>query len=467
MSGERRKAPRPEPLQEGLSVFRRFFRTRSSWLANVRERNYGMKMGEVRLPGATAYTPNEPALIRRVLIDERVSFPKDRRYWSLLDPLMGNSILNSDGEVWKRQRAMIDPAFGQARMKVVFPLMRDAVGGMVERFAAKADSPGVIEIDSETTHVTADVILRALLSLPLSSDDARRIYEAFLAFTETLPALTNLALARVPRWLGLFFGVRRGRRAAKRIRALLEARIRPRFDAHRAGQPGEHQDILAGLLEAKDEAGQGFSFPEVVDHVAMLFLAGHETSASALAWALYLIAIHPEAQQRMADEIAAEVGGRELEFADLKRLRFTLDVFRETLRLYPPVGFLPRECAVEATMRGKVMAKGSPVLVSPYLIQRHRDLWKNPDDFDPDRFRTETEAVAQAYLPFGAGPRVCIGQAFALQEAVLVLASLVRRFRLAPAPGPEPVPVGRLTIRSERPILLALSRRDGGATVGP
>ncbi len=454
--------PMPEPMPENTSWIGRFFRTRRSWLDNTRARSYGMKMGENRHLWSTTFMPNEPPLIRRVLVDERETFPKDRRYWSLLGPLMGNSILNSDGETWKRQRRMIDPAFGQARLKVVFPLMRDAVQGMLGRFTAKADAGGEIEVDGETTHITADIILRALLSLPLSGDDARSIYQQFALYTAALPAQTNLALARLPRWLGVLFGSRRSTRAARAIRQLLEHRIRPRCDAHRAGDPGEWKDILAGLLDAVDETdGSVFAFSEVVDHVAMLFLAGHETSASALSWALYLIATHPEVQSRMVEEVESVCGSRELEFADLKRLRLTLDVFRETVRLYPPVGVLIREAATSTTMREKRMAPGSPVLVSPWLIHRNPHHWPNPNAFDPDRFQRESdaEAIANAYIPFGQGPRVCIGMAFALQEAVLVLGSIVQRFRLSPKPGCIPRPVGKLTIRAEEPIVIRLKRR--------
>ena len=453
--------PVPYPLEEARCPFAHLFRERGSMLDRLSARSYGMKMGQYRVPFfTTIFMPNEPALLRRALVDERGTFPKDGRYWSLLRPLMGDSILNSDGEMWKRQRRMIDPAFAQARLKIVFPLMQDAVGLMVGRFAGALPA-GRIEIDTETTHVTADVILRALLSLPLSGADSRLIYDAFQRFTATLPARTLFAIGRLPEWLGAFFGRRRGERAAKEIRRLLEERIRPRHDAHRAGGPGPQQDILAGLLEARDTDGSVFTFDEVVDHTAMLFLAGHETSASALAWAIYLIATHPGIQQRMADEIAAEVGDRPLEFADLKKFRLTLDVFRETLRLYPPVGFLPREAAGQVTMRDKTIAPGCPVLITPWLVHRHRKLWQEPDAFDPDRFRrgADDAAIAEAYLPFGMGPRMCIGMAFAIQEAVLVLASLVRRFRFAPLPGEVPYPFSRLTIRPQKPIRVALSDR--------
>ncbi len=454
--------PRPDAMQVGACPFTRFVRTRRSWLDQMSERAYGMLMGEVRTPFTRLFMPNEPSLVRRVLVDDRAAFPKDRNYWSLLDPLTGESILNSDGAAWERQRRMIDPAFEQARLKLVFPIMADAAQGMLGRVAAAAAGDGRLIVDAETTHITADIILRALISLPMGDDEARKLYDDFHIYTRSLPAQTTLALSRVPRWLGwpLLFG--RGRRAARRIRHRLEAHVRPRYAAHRAGTPGPEQDILAGLLDAVDPAdGSRFTLSEVVDHLAMLFLAGHETSAAALAWAVHLIATHPEAQERMVAEIAAEVGDGPIGFADIKRLRYVMAVFRETLRLYPPVGSLPRAAAAATEMRGKTIAPGCPVLVSPWLIQRHRRLWDRPDHFDPGRFLAggEAEDKTNAYLPFGMGPRVCIGMAFALQEAVLLLALLVRRFRIAPEPGHRPYPVGRLTIRTRDPLPVRVAER--------
>jgi cytochrome P450 len=452
-------APLPDP-NNGGHFLKRFLRARRSWLDLVNSKSYSMKMGEVRGPLTTLYIPNEPPLVRRVMQDERTSFPKDRRYWSLIEPMVGLSILNSDGAEWERQRRMIDPAFEGARMKLLFPMMRECADAMATRIDGLAG--GVFEVDPETTHVTADIILRALISLPLVDEDARLLHHHFKIFCASLPVQTSLALGRLPAWLGVFFGARRGRRSALAMRGLLETRIRPRWEAFRAGNPGPQQDILAGLLVARDEpTGHVFAFSELVDHVAMLFLAGHETSASALAWAIYLVASHPEIQERMAAEVATEIGDRPIEFADLKRLRFILDVFRETLRLYPPVGFLPRMAACPVTMRDKAIKAGCPVMIAPWLLGRHRKHWQHADHFDPDRFRRgeENEAIASMYLPFGSGPRVCIGMALALQEATLILATLVRRFRFAAIPGDAPLPVGRLTVRSERGIRVTVTRR--------
>jgi cytochrome P450 len=330
-------------------------------------------------------------------------------------------------------------------------------------------------MEVEMTHVAADIILRTILSQPLDGEGARRIFEAFgryqaLATQLMMPAFFGL------RWFKPWWSVARSRRAAREIRDLLVAMIRPRFDAFHRSIGGtstapapDQDDILGTLLKVRDaRSGEGFTFEELVDQVAMLFLAGHETSASALAWSLHLMANAPDVQERMYSEASAAWPDVSQEPAGLKDLPLIRNVFRETLRLFPPVGFFARESARDRVMRGKRVAAGASVLISPWLIQRHRDLWARPDEFDPDRYDLDQEdagpcardSLRQAYLPFGMGPRVCIGAAFALQEASLVLAGLVRRFRFEPVAGHVPEPVGRLTVRAENGIRLKVYKRS-------
>jgi cytochrome P450 len=197
----------------------------------------------------------------------------------------------------------------------------------------------------------------------------------------------------------------------------------------------------------------------------MLFLAGHETSASALTWATHLLAQAPDVQARVHAEVTAQLGDRAPALGDMKALTLTRNVFRETLRLFPPVGFMARQTAGSCPMRKKQVPAGATVVVAPWLIHRHRDLWPEPDAFNPDRYDGDAsrEALKQAYLPFGMGPRVCMGAAFALQEATLILAQLVRHHRLDAVAGHVPQPVGRLTIRSANGVRLRLFRRTNHA----
>jgi cytochrome P450 len=216
-------------------------------------------------------------------------------------------------------------------------------------------------------------------------------------------------------------------------------------------------------MEARDrETGVAFTFEELVDQTAVFFLAGHETSASSLSWSLYLLAKCPHFQEQVHAEALAILGDRQPVYEDMRHLERTRDVFREALRLYPPAGFIVREAAETQCMRDKTVKAGSVVMVSPWFIQRHVDLWEEPNAFDPDRFGCPAgEASLQnAWLPFGKGPRICVGAAFATQEAMLALVQLVRYFRFEVLPGEDPEPVGRVTIRSANGTRLVIHRRD-------
>lgn len=450
----------PKPRKNKASALFMFFSARRSWLDALYERSYRMQMGEVHLPGLDLYMVNHPSSVKQVMDTQADDFPKSKLLGEALQPLLGESIFTTSGDLWRKQRSMMDPAFAQARLNVAFPVMKAAVSDMLKRLSSLPDG-AEYDLEVEMTHVTADIIFRTIFSVPMEGADAKRIFHEFARFQAIAPRLLLPSIYNV-RWLVWPWDVWRSRRAASAIRNLLSQLIRPRFDAHRAGKPSETTDILESFLDAKDEnTGQSFSFEELLDQVAMLFLAGHETSASALTWSAYLISNASDVQERMHREVVMHFGDREPEMSDMRYLELVRNVFRETLRLFPPVGFMARQASSACPMHRKKIEQGSTVVVSPWLIQRHRDLWADPDVFNPDRYNDDAsrESLKQAYLPFGMGPRVCMGAAFALQEATLILASLVREYRISVLPDHEPQPVGRLTIRSANGVKLRLNRR--------
>jgi cytochrome P450 len=437
----------------------KFLRSRHCSLASLMDVSYSMHMGEVGLPHKRIYIANQPDLVQRILVDEAENFPKSGIIADMLELLMGDSIFVSNGAVWKRQRRMMNPAFEAARIKIVFDLMMQAVDALVARIDALAG--GEVAIDVEMTHVTADIIFRTIFSKPLTAEEARLIYDAFIRFQETAFAHGMTRTVGFPS-LFTYFRQRRAKVAAADIRGVLDPLVKARYDSFHKGEPQSHQDILQALIAIKDaETGTHFDLRELCEQVSMLFLAGHETSASALSWALYLLAMDQEVQERLHRETIAVLGSRPPQFSDMKKLSFTRNVFSEALRLYPPVAFLPRSAACPVHMRDKDIKAGSMITVSPWLIQRHRRYWREPDSFDPGRFdRDDTvEAQRTAYLPFSKGARVCLGAAFALQEGTLILANLARRFKFDPVPGFVPKPIGRLTVRSENGIRLIVWKR--------
>ena len=282
-----------------------------------------------------------------------------------------------------------------------------------------------------------------------------------------LPGVFSLATASrmldMPRQQTLAYLARwRARKSAKDIRDILDPIVAERFNSFHGGEAQTHNDILQSLVSVKDDiTNTYFDMRELCEQVAMLFLAGHETSASALSWSLYLLSLDQEIQDRAHVEAAAVLGEREAEFSDIRQLGLIRNVFAETMRLFPPVPFLPREAKATCPIRHKTAEKGSIISISPWMIQRHRHRWKNPDTFDPDRFdRPETrEAERHCYIPFSKGPRVCLGASFALQEAAIILSGLVRRYKFSPVPGFTPKLTGRLTLRSANGIRLRLSKR--------
>jgi cytochrome P450 len=443
----------------------RLIRAARSWLTVLARRNYSSFTGEMWTPTRKLFLVSHPDLVDRVLSRESDRFPKSNLTGSLMSLLIGDGIFASNGERWKTQRRMMDPAFELARIKDVFPLMRDATEAMAARLRAHAHG-AVVAIEEETTHVAADIIFRTIFSRALEREESGKLFRAFVRFQERIHSHGVWVIAGVPGFLlpGRFFAARH----AREIRDFLDREVQRRLDALAAGSEASRADILASLLEAVDPVtGDKFTRRELVDQIAVMFLAGHETSASALAWALYLIAMRPDIQERMHEEAVSALADRRPEFADMRRLKLTRDVFRETLRLYPPLSHLDRDATQPERMRSRVLKKGDMVFISPWIIHRHRKLWEKPDVFDPDRFAdpASRESVRSAYIPFGAGPRVCLGASFAMQEATLILADLVRNFRFEPAPGHVPEPVARLTLRSKNGIRLRVFRRQPGQQV--
>lgn len=451
--------PKPAGNPKKLGPIARFIKSFHSSTAPLYANSYSMKLGEVRLPRRTMYFVNQPDLVQNILLGDVDRYPKSDLMATMLELLLGESIFVSNGDLWKQQRRMMDPAFEGTRIKAIFPLMLAAADAMAERFDAGAVGENT-EADLEMTHVTADVIFRTIYSRAFTREEAKIIFENFERFQHLAWQHGVWTLAGVPQWLSL--GRLRARKSAGTIRELLHAPVRERLAAIDRGDDVPDRDMLASFINAVDpETGKRFNERELVDQIGIMFLAGHETSASALAWALYLIAQCPDVQARLQAEADAVFADGPLEFSKMRMLPFTRDVFRETLRLYPPVAFIPRDATEEQEMRGKQILPGAILFVSPLLEHRHTEHWDDPDRFDPDRFsRAETKASEQkAYFPFSKGPRVCLGAAFALQEAVIILATIMRDWTVSPVEGHVPKPIARLTLRSENGIKLNLERR--------
>ncbi|MGR3248469.1 cytochrome P450 [Pseudooceanicola nanhaiensis] len=447
--------PKPPARPEKVSLRRYVKLFRADLLSAQPAKLYRAWMAEFRTPIFRSYLVNQPELVKTVLRERPEDFPKSERVSEGLRPLLGQSVFVTNGETWKRQRRIIDPAFEGGRLKDTFPAMRAAAEACVARLSARAGAE--LEIEEETSHVAADVIFRTLFSIPIEHELASAVFHEFRAYQRTQPVVNLAAFVPLPRWMPRFFR-RETKLAARRIRDLIT-----RLTAERAAEiaAGSAPDDLATKIMTTPDpvTGETFATAEMVDQVAIFFLAGHETSASALAWSLYLMALYPDWQARVAEEAMALE--EEAGFAVMSRLRISRDVFRETLRLYPPVPMMVREAACPERFRDRAVARGSQVVLSPWHLHRHERIWERPDAFDPARFATENgrACLRDAYIPFSAGPRVCTGAGFAMVEGPLILSMILREFRVLPVAERVPVPVAHLTVRSKAGIWLRLERR--------
>ena len=443
--------PKPVARADKVSLWRYMRLFRQDILSAQPARLYRAWMAEFRTPFFRSYLVNDPALIREVLTDNADAYPKSDRIGAGLRPLLGDSVFLTNGDQWKRQRRIIDPAFGGGRLRDTFPGILAAADAAVARLAAQADGTPQ-EIEAITSHIAADVIFRTLFSIPIEDEMAQEVFQAFRAYQRSQPILNLAAFLPGLRWMPRFFRSQT-RDTAKTIRRLIAKLTEDRLVLIAQGQAPN--DLATKILTTKDPlTGQTFTLDAMIDQVAIFFLAGHETSASALAWVLYLLATHPQWQARVAQEAAAFTG----DFAALSTLKHTRDVFRETLRLYPPVPMMVREATKAARFRGRRIRPGAQIVLSPWHLHRHARLWDDPDTFDPARWETDSgkASACDAYMPFSAGPRICSGAGFAQIEAVVLLARLLAAFHFAPVEGHRPIPVAHLTVRAKDGIYLRI-----------
>lgn len=444
--------PKPPSRPDKVSLLRYMKLFRQDILSAQPAKLYRAWMAEFRTPFFRSYLLNQPDLVAEVLKARPMDFPKSDRVGEGLRPLLGDSVFLTNGATWERQRRIIDPAFEGGRLRDTFPAMWAAGEAALARL-----KPGVVEIEQETSHAAADVIFRTLFSIPIEHEVAAEVFRRFRDYQRSQPILNLAAFVPLPRIFPRFFKGET-KQAARDIRRLITALTADRMAAIEAGTAPD--DLATKIMTTRDpETGETFTTAEMVDQVAIFFLAGHETSASALAWTLYLMAVFPDWQEKVAEEARALDAGAD--FGVVSRLKISRDVFREALRLYPPVPMMVRESTCPEHFRDRDIAKGSQMVISPWHLHRHTRLWDNADGFDPARWGTQNgkTCAREAYIPFSAGRRVCTGAGFAMVEGVLLLSMILRHFRVRAVEGRDPVPVAHLTVRSKDGIWLELERR--------
>lgn len=405
----------------------------------------------MRILNLRVYAIAHPEGIKHVLQDNHRNYRKSFDY-KILARLLGQGLVTSEGSLWLKQRRLMQPMFHRQKIASFGALMADCTLQMLERWGERAEQQEVFDVAPEMMRLTLQIVGRALLSMDLTGQAdliGRNMTIANERFGE-------MGLSAFVPWLPTPGNIRFRRAAAALRKIVLQIITERRRDGR------DHGDLLSMLLAIRDqETGEGMDDEQLRDEVLTLILAGHETTATALSWTWYLLSQNRPAERKLHAELDRVLGGRAASVADLPNLTYTGMVIEESLRLYPPVWAVGRQAIAEDEIIGHRVPKGSNVVLSQWLAHRHPAFWKNPERFEPERFSAE-RAVGRpryAFFPFGGGPRMCIGNLFALTEAQIVLATVAQKYRLR-VPAHHRVELQPLvTLRSRNGMKVTLEQR--------
>jgi cytochrome P450 len=399
---------------------------------------------------------SEPAAIRRVLFDNCENYQKDWLQRRVLSAGLIGGLLTAEGQSWRTQRRALAPLFARKAVMNFSTAMLDVANGLAERLAQREGK--VVDVAVEATRVTLEVLERTIFSdgLGRAPEDIRL---AMKGYFETIGRIDPFDMLGVPD-----FVPRPGRRKLRPMLRVFESAVDTIISTRReriaADPDGAPRDILTFLLNAADpETGKALSEAEIRANILTFIAAGHETTANCISWSLFLLSQSGEWRERVQAEVDREFGGAPDGLAD--RIVETRAVIDEANRLYPPITAISRVALGRDELAGEPIKPGTMIVIAPYVLHRHRALWEKPDNFDPNRFLGDARETIDrfAYLPFGVGPRICIGATFALQEASIVIGTIMRHFTLELVPGFTPWPVQKVTLRPKSGLPMIVRRR--------
>ena len=389
----------------------------------------------------------DPEAIRRMLLEEVDNYPKSLVTKNLLRPAIGESLFIAEGAHWRWQRRAAAPVFSHRNVMNLAPIMTAAAERSCERIAAAG--PRAVDMAEDMVRTTFDVIAEVTFSGD-GTFDADAVHGAIDAYISEAGKISLFDLLGFPDWVPRPGRVMSGG-AVKQMKSVADEAVEARRERGRDGVP----DLLDLLLEGEDpKTKRQMNTAELRDNLLTFIVAGHETTALTLAWSLYLCAFDQEVQDRARTEVRSVLGDRACTGEDVEHLPYIRQIVDEALRLYPPAGMVSRTAMADDTLCGREVKKGDTVILPIYALHRSHLLWDDPDAFRPERFADRKAIDRYAYLPFGDGPRICIGASFAIQEAVIILATLLNRYRFTPVKGRDPDPVMILTLRPEGGVWL-------------
>ncbi|MCI0394801.1 MAG: cytochrome P450 [Chloroflexi bacterium] len=417
-------------------------------------RRYG-DLVRYRFGPLSAYLISHPEDVKHVLQDNHRNYRNGFIRDLFFKPFLGEGLLTSEGELWRRQRHLIQPAFHRKHLATFDAITAENTARMIARWEAFAASGEPVDITKEFAWLTFRVVARAVFGADVK--DAAGTVERAVSMIQKHVSYRMTHLFTFPEYVPTPHN-RRVRRVARELDEIVYSII------HKQGEAGEGEgNLLSVLQSALDEkTGEGMSKQQLRDEVLVLLLAGHETTTYALGWTWYLLSKHPGELRRLRAELKAVLNGQMPTLEDLPRLTYTEQVIKEAIRLYPPTWAITRASIADDVVGGYHIGANALIFVSPYVTHRHPDFWENPERFDPERFSTArcAERARYAYIPFGGGPRHCIGSDMAMMEAIMVVAMVAQKYDLQLAPG-YPVRLKPLvTLRPEAGIYMTMHRLE-------
>ena len=450
-------AAHPQPRSQDPGFLQVVLGARHSLIDNWMGDYYRSCVDTFRILRRQVVVVNAPEHVKHVMVTRHANYerksPQMRR---ALEVLLGDGLFISDGETWKRRRPLVADIVHKRRLPEFAPTMEQAAAGAIARWSM-LPAGAEFELTADMAHLTAQIISEAVFGKTLGAEAARDVIEGFTTFQKGVDSFN----------LGYFLGadqgwpMRRGRRmrqATARVHQVIDDVI----ESHLKGEGDATSMVHLLIARNAREGGGDLDTQALRNEAATIFMAGHETTATTLTWAFYLLANAPWAEQTLVDEIKSVCGDRAVTMEDVQRLDWCRSVILETLRLYPPVPLLPRQAREADRIADVKVEAGSLIIIAPWLLHRATDLWEDPNHFKPERFANGAKYNPFAFIPFSVGPRICAGLNFGLDESVLCLAALLQKFRVIPRPGYKVEPVCRLTLRPSGGLPVTVSPRAHG-----
>ncbi len=437
--------PFPKRHKKEINPFQALYYAKNDLLSIWDEAAFSDEFTSQKILRQYVFVANSPDVIRYVMVENKDNYEqKSPQMKRALEPLLGDGLFISDGETWASRRKIQTPLFDHSHIKMFSEVMTSTITEMADDWQSQGDGAH-LSVHTEMGKLAAEIISRTLFGEKLGAENSTAVVNAFADYQSVVKQMALSNFLGLPDWFPNVNGkIGKARKAAKTIHNAIDAIIA------KAEKEGHEGTMVAEFIKA-NQSNNGLDTmtrKQIRNEIIVLFMAGHETTANVLAWTWYLISQSPEVEKKLHEELESALEGRTPQMEDIENLPYTRAILDETMRLYPPVPILSRQALKEDTIRGKKIPAGSLMLIVPWLIQRHKKFWKNPDHFIPERFMPGAEKpVKFTYIPFSAGPRVCIGKNFGITESVLAISILAQRFRLSLAPETTVTHECRLTLR--------------------